>query len=354
MENINDKQLVDISTQEKKRPSNEIQLISNADIVPVRKKPKKTPMDEDSYLETVQTIIQKDFFPDLPKLSNQLEWLEAEERKDFAKMREIQMKLRKTGRVHTVRETPGAFETPATFTPANLPADTPGAVIRGSNISSNPLAPPTEDEKTIDGKKPISDIHLDEFQAKHTSEDNDSFESLIDRQNTIRKQHYSWLHERETESKLLITGPEVSAGAIQTWKYTAKNQLMYHPVGAALTEKEDKIINAGPPKEISRPNTRLHGPTFKETKKDEKLDKVYSLLQDDKMLLQQRRAMKDGRVDLDELRGYKKKYNRITTCWGIWIPTYTISCSWSGCISFHNMGKCGRNTIPIGSIRYSR
>ena len=75
--------------EEKKTPSNEIQQASVPKITPLRKKPKKVVVDEDTYLKSVQDIIERDFYPDLPKLRNQLEWLEAEEKGDIVKMKEI-------------------------------------------------------------------------------------------------------------------------------------------------------------------------------------------------------------------------------------------------------------------------
>ncbi len=42
----------------------------------------------------MEQIIQRDFFPDLPKLRSQLEWLEAEQDQNLEKMRQIYSKLK--------------------------------------------------------------------------------------------------------------------------------------------------------------------------------------------------------------------------------------------------------------------
>lgn len=39
-------------------------------------KPKVKVLDEDEWTEKIEAIIQRDFFPDVPKLQNKLEWLQ--------------------------------------------------------------------------------------------------------------------------------------------------------------------------------------------------------------------------------------------------------------------------------------
>ena len=38
----------------------------------------QTLLDEDDWTDRIEAIIQRDFFPDLPKLQNKLEWLQVE------------------------------------------------------------------------------------------------------------------------------------------------------------------------------------------------------------------------------------------------------------------------------------
>jgi len=56
------------------------------------------------YVQNMEKIITKDFYPDLPKLQAQAEYLNAIERKDTQKMWELQ---RKFSRKRTALQTPG-------------------------------------------------------------------------------------------------------------------------------------------------------------------------------------------------------------------------------------------------------
>jgi len=92
-----------------------------------------------------------------------------------------------------------------------------------------------------------TELSLDEFLAKNTSEDNVSFEMLIkDAEKKQRaKTHQAWLYEKEqlhklkaADSMLMIedgSEPKKSADditkSLDTWTYTSKNTLMFVPDG---------------------------------------------------------------------------------------------------------------------------
>lgn len=49
-------------------------------------------LEEDVYIDAIEKIIQRDYFPDLPKWKDQYEYIEAKKKRDFAKMLEIRQK----------------------------------------------------------------------------------------------------------------------------------------------------------------------------------------------------------------------------------------------------------------------
>ncbi|GLD74062.1 protein DGCR14 [Lates japonicus] len=53
---------------------------------------KRKVLDEEEYIESIEKIIQRDFFPDVTKLQAQKDYLEAEENGDLERMREISIR----------------------------------------------------------------------------------------------------------------------------------------------------------------------------------------------------------------------------------------------------------------------
>jgi hypothetical protein len=48
-------------------------------------------LEEDEYVEQVEKIIERDFFPELEKLKAQADYFDARERKDYATMSRLQV-----------------------------------------------------------------------------------------------------------------------------------------------------------------------------------------------------------------------------------------------------------------------
>ncbi|KAF2232111.1 hypothetical protein EV356DRAFT_450872 [Viridothelium virens] len=158
---------------------------------PKRIKRPTTVLEEDEYTRGLSHIIARDFFPGLLETEAQEEYLDALESKDREWINDAGMRMREamTPRRDGQKGRRGTSMTPstdrgATFrTPRNWEGDTPVSVA-GTDASRE------EDQKP---KVDLS-LSLTAFQAKYTSEDNESFNTSLDKQNTKRAEKYSWLY----------------------------------------------------------------------------------------------------------------------------------------------------------------
>ncbi|MEE6526334.1 hypothetical protein FKM82_026934, partial [Ascaphus truei] len=149
-------------------------------------------LGEEKYIQNLQKIIQRDFFPDVEKLRAQREYLEAEESGDLEKMRQIAIKFgSSSGKLS--RETPLPYITPATF-------ETPTGVLGTPSMASKRRGGDEGDgEKTEEDPEELPG--LDSFLAKHTSEDNASFEQIMEVAKEKERCRNFWLYEAEDEYK---------------------------------------------------------------------------------------------------------------------------------------------------------
>ncbi|XP_059839219.1 splicing factor ESS-2 homolog [Hypanus sabinus] len=234
---------------------------------------KKRILDEESYIGNLEKIIQRDFFPDVVKLNAQKEFLEAEESGDMEKMREITIKYGPSlGKPNLM--TPAPYHTPGSF-------ETP-EVTSGS--------PSSQSKTRLDGKPPSDGGEkkeeelptLDTYLGQSTSEDNASFNQIMELAEERNRAKHAWLYEAEEKSEqgheemLALPSPDALAiedrkPGVKTWKYKAKNILMYYPEGV----KDDELFKK--PREVIHKNTRFQSDPFSQTLSRSQLQQAAAL-----------------------------------------------------------------------------
>jgi protein DGCR14 len=133
-------------------------------------------LDEDEYTEGLAHIIARDFFPSLVHLDATNNYLDALQSQDPDAI---------TATVRRLEE----LNTPVTR--RGGPAQTPVATPYGGAGFETPLRTP-RGETPAKRRRYNTDLGLDEFQARYTSEDNSSFLQILDDENKKRKEKYGW------------------------------------------------------------------------------------------------------------------------------------------------------------------
>ncbi|KAJ3112547.1 DiGeorge syndrome critical region protein 14 [Phlyctochytrium bullatum] len=181
----------------------------------LKRAPSPEVLDEDTYIDAVSDIIQRDFFPGLKRLKVQNEFLDAIQSADLPRAKALGLELHRmaTGVPGTPRGGGSAtprMETPIVtgFTPYadSNPTATPGALRNPEPVSLSTDDPAAEESE----KKYNTSMTLDAFQTMYTSEDNASFSAIMERQNQERRQKYHWYYEKET-GRLKLEGGDVKA-----------------------------------------------------------------------------------------------------------------------------------------------
>ncbi|XP_035248165.1 splicing factor ESS-2 homolog [Anguilla anguilla] len=235
---------------------------------------KRKILDEETYIESLEKIIQRDFFPDVTKLRAQKDYLEAEENGDLEKMREIAIKYGSSLSKSTPRST-APYVTPATF---ETPEGRPGSP---TSMHGKLKARSGEEGKGEEEEKPLPS--LDKFLAKTTSEDNASFEQIMELADDKEKVRHAWLYEAEAEynqrHQELMALPsseqqalEAGKAGVETWEYKAKNALMYYPEGV---KDEEAVFKK--PRDVLHKNTRFQGDPFSKALNKSQLQQAAAL-----------------------------------------------------------------------------
>ncbi len=185
------------STSLMQRSTDDVALMPPPPVKRIKRPPKV--LDEDDYTTALSDIIARDYFPGLRESQAQQEYLIALDSNDQGWIAEAGQKLREaiTPQREEIKRTErnGSFDR-CGRTPRAVPnaADTP----RGYDGSQTPVADEgslADENKTEQGKPAIhtSGLSLSSFSSKYTSEDNESFNTLLDKHNQKRREKHAYM-----------------------------------------------------------------------------------------------------------------------------------------------------------------
>ena len=258
------------------------------------KRPAKV-LDEDTYTDALSHIIARDFFPGLVEAESQQEYLNALDSQDSEWIASAGRKLTEMmtpgpdGR--KLRGRRGTSMTPMVGlngrggeTPRGWAGDTPMSVVSTTSTATTQTEKPEVD----------TNMSLSAFQTKYTSEDNESFYKLMDKQNLKKTEKYAWMWagnkipaarqiaHRQREERLLADrkakeeedggtqlllkdGSDTRKAMPHSWPARPDNNFMFGPSSMedslqTLQQKAEETSRAAP-KAVVYDNTRLPAPT---------------------------------------------------------------------------------------------
>ena len=187
---------------------------------PKRSLNRQAVLDEDEYTAALSHIIARDFFPSLVHLDATNSYLDALETRDPQLIGA------------SVRNLESVNATVRSARPWQTPSETP----YGAGPSETPVQ--QQHERPTKRTRYETDMSLDAFQARYTSEDNSSFTQILNDENARRREKYGWAWDAqrrveaqrtkalEVRERALIEMPE-SAGVREKMRIEA-------PVSAGL------------------------------------------------------------------------------------------------------------------------
>jgi protein DGCR14 len=234
-------------------------------------------IDEDAYTDALSHIIARDYFPGLLESQAQREYLHALDSNNNEWIRDAGRKLHQA-------MTPGPRARRGT---SLAPSATPRQWQGATPMATRSVAPSVA-SSSAESSKPSVDtsLSLGAFQAKYTSEDNESFNSLLDRQNQKRAEKYAFFYhgnklpskQQLAQQKVLANEPATSSTALVTRplqnldersatfdsfvnRQGPRNTLMFAPEGVEDTHEtlhdRAQAASIAPPRSIAYASTRL-------------------------------------------------------------------------------------------------
>uniref|UniRef100_A0A0G4FJB8 Uncharacterized protein n=1 Tax=Chromera velia CCMP2878 TaxID=1169474 RepID=A0A0G4FJB8_9ALVE len=223
----------------KERRAQELQLaVAVPDPYPRTRAPPRVMYEED-YVGMLDEIIERDYFPDLPRLRAFNDFAEASRKKDTAKMLEAQARL-------LIASTPAGTEKGTPARSASSAVQGQGEVSDAGGESRVLAVPGTSGSRVtlVDGREVSvkKSMRLDDFQRVYTSEDNASFETIMEKEMEVRRATEGWIEDKQKEHNLrrqlnlhAIEDGKPADSLLYT-KHTARNNLMFP--GRALEDQQ--------------------------------------------------------------------------------------------------------------------
>ncbi|MCJ1318382.1 hypothetical protein MMC15_003710 [Xylographa vitiligo] len=260
------------------------------------KRPAKV-IDEDTYTEALSLIIARDFFPGLVEAESQQDYLNALDSQDSEWIESAGRKLtevmtpgpdgrRIRGRRGTSMTSMTGLHGHGGETPKGWGGDTPMSVVSTTSTATTQAEKPDVD----------TNLSLSAFQQKYTSEDNESFYRLLDKQNLKKSEKYAWMwannkipaarqiaHRQREERLLAAKNADLLANGTKdtlaiedltsdsrkamadSWPSQPENNLMFGPSSVEDThqtvQQRAEELSRAAPKAVVYDNTRLPPPT---------------------------------------------------------------------------------------------
>jgi protein DGCR14 len=166
--------------------------------VPERSLNRQVVLEEDEYTAALSHIIARDFFPSLVHLDATNDYLDALHSRDPHLIDASVRRLEEISSTPSATRHRASYQTPSQTPYRGGPSETPFRTLRGE--------PPAKRARYD------TEISLDTFQARYTSEDNSSFTQILDEENRKRKERWAWAWDAqkrvEEQRERLIEGRE--------------------------------------------------------------------------------------------------------------------------------------------------